>query len=249
MWNALVYPNMGVMSFFIPPCALSLSLSLCLSLSLYVFICFFNACVFIRFYIIYTCACVCALLLMTNYNGRDQSRPPLLRLLGAPARDPCPADQIRHQHAGSKSYDLQPTGSRRRSNGIKLSKRNVYIHGNSNNPPFSTAWEKSPERVSGWNVRVVFHQANHLRNICRSSWLVEVTTPDRNWHDMVPDEGHTVVVKPWQWGAPFFLRSPCLQLKTNIFLTSLVERDLENGKQWGKLFRSQVIIIPDKGVY
>ena len=128
---------MGVMSFFIPPCALSL----------YLFICFYlYMCIYTILYI-YTCACVCAA--VDGYNGRDQSRPPLLRLLGAPARDPCPADQIRHQHAGSKSYDLQPTRSRRRSNGIKLSKRNVYTHGNSNNPPFWTAWEKSPERVSG----------------------------------------------------------------------------------------------------
>lgn len=92
--------------------------------------------------------CMCVRAAVDDYNGRDQSRPPLLRL-GAPARHPCPADQIRYQHAGSKSYDLQPTGSRRRSNGIKLSKRNVYIHGNSNNPPFWTAWEKSPERVPG----------------------------------------------------------------------------------------------------
>lgn len=117
------------------------------SLSLYLFICFYlYMCIYTILYI-YTCACVCAA--VDGYNGRDQSRPPLLRLLGAPARDPCPADQIRHQHAGSKSYDLQPTRSRRRSNGIKLSKRNVYTHGNSNNPPFWTAWEKSPERVSG----------------------------------------------------------------------------------------------------
>ena len=130
---------MGVMSFFIPPCALSLSLLVYMFLFIHVYL--------YDFIHIHMCMCVCAA--VDGYNGRDQSRPPLLRLLGAPARDPCPADQIRHQHAGSKSYDLQPTRSRRRSNGIKLSKRNVYTHGNSNNPPFWTAWEKSPERVSG----------------------------------------------------------------------------------------------------
>lgn len=64
VWNALVSPNMGVMSFFIPPCALSLSLLVYMFLFIHVYL--------YDFIHIHMCMCVCCCWWL-QWKGSEQA--------------------------------------------------------------------------------------------------------------------------------------------------------------------------------